>query len=92
MGRGLNHRFLVGPGWRGRGAAVGADRCGRGTSEARKRHGEILAGLMKDGQATGPLVIDAALDALAIERGGTVQTADRDFHRFPGPSFEDPLA
>ena len=63
-----------------------------GIVEPGERHWEILAGLMKDGQATGPLVMDAALAALAIENGATLQTTDRDFHRFPGLSFVDPLA
>ena len=63
-----------------------------GIVEAGERHWEILAGLMKDGQATGPLVMDASLAALAIENGATLQTTDRDFHRFPGFSFVKPLS
>lgn len=35
---------------------------------------------MTRGRATGPLVMDAALAALAIEYGATLQTTDRDFH------------
>ncbi len=63
-----------------------------GIVEPGERHWEILAGLMKSGQATGPLVMDAALAALAIEYGLTLQTTDRDFHRFPGLSFVNPLS
>ncbi|MBI5446982.1 MAG: PIN domain-containing protein, partial [Deltaproteobacteria bacterium] len=63
-----------------------------GILEPGERHWEILAGLMKEGQATGPLVMDAALAALAIENGATLQTTDRDFHRFPGLSFVNPLS
>lgn len=63
-----------------------------GIVEPGERHWEILAGLMKEGQATGPLVMDAALAALAIENGATLQTTDRDFHRFPGLSFANPLS
>ncbi len=63
-----------------------------GIVEPGERHWEILAGLMKKGQAAGPLVMDAALAALAIENGATLQTTDRDFHRFPGLSFVNPLA
>jgi len=63
-----------------------------GIVEPGERHWEILAGLMKDGQATGPLVMDAALAALAIENGATLQTTDRDFHRFPGLSFVNTLS
>jgi predicted nucleic acid-binding protein len=66
-------------------------RLNAGIVEPGERHWEILAGLMKDGQATGPLVMDAALAALAIENGATLQTTDRVFHRFPGLSFENPL-
>ena len=63
-----------------------------GIVEPGERHWEILAGLMTSGQATGPLVMDAALAALAIEYGLTLQTTDRDFHRFPGLSFVNPLS
>jgi toxin-antitoxin system PIN domain toxin len=63
-----------------------------GILEPGERHLEILAGLIKEGQAAGPLVMDAALAALAIENGATLQTTDRDFHRFPGLSFVNPLS
>ncbi len=35
--------------------------------------------------------MDAALAALAIENGATLQTTDRDFHPFPGLDFVNPL-
>lgn len=75
-------------------AAVSAwlGRPNAGIVEPGERHWEILAALMKDGQAAGPLVMDAALAALAIENGATLQTTDRDFHRFPGLSFVNPLS
>ena len=63
-----------------------------GLVEPGERQPEIVAGLMKSGQATGPLVMDVALAALAIEHGLTLQTTDRDFHRFPGLSFASPLS
>ena len=63
-----------------------------GILEPGERHWDILSGLMKKGQAAGPLVMDAALAALAVENGATLQTTDRDFHRFPGLSFVDPLS
>ena len=74
-------------------AAVSAwpERPSAGIAEPGERHWEILAALVMDGQATGPLVMDAALAALAIESGATLQTSDRDFHRFPGLSFVNPL-
>lgn len=37
-----------------------------GTVEPGDRHLEILGALLRDGQATGPLVMDAVLAALAI--------------------------
>jgi len=46
---------------------------------------------MIDGQARGPLVSDAQLAALAIEYGGILQTTDRDFARFPGLRWSNPL-
>jgi predicted nucleic acid-binding protein len=38
------------------------------------------------------LLLHAALAALAIENGATLQTTDRDFRRFPGLSSVNPLA
>jgi len=51
----------------------------------------ILRQMMIDGQARGPLVSDAQLAALAIEYGGTLQTTDRDFARFPELRWSNPL-
>lgn len=55
------------------------------------RHREIFSDLLKTGQATGPLVMDAHLAALAIEHGCTLATTDRDFARFPGLKTINPL-
>lgn len=60
--------------------------------EPGERHLEILDTLMRDGQAAGPLVMDAALAAIAIEHGATLCSTDRDFARFPGLDWQDPLA
>jgi hypothetical protein len=57
-----------------------------------ERHWEILRGLVRDGQAAGPLVMDAVLAAIALEHGATVCTTDRDFSRFSGLSWMNPLA
>ena len=57
-----------------------------------ERHCEILRGLVRDGQAPGPLVMDAVLAAIALEHGATVCTTDRDFSRFSGLSWTNPLA
>jgi hypothetical protein len=55
------------------------------------RHWPILGNLLATGQASGPLVSDAHLAALAIEHGATLITNDRDFARFPGLKVEYPL-
>jgi uncharacterized protein len=55
-------------------------------------HWPILRATMKDGQARGPLVSDAHLAALAISFGATLYTTDRDFARFPGLRWANPLA
>jgi predicted nucleic acid-binding protein len=44
-----------------------------------------------DGQARGPLVTDAQLAALTTEYGGILHTTDRDFARFSGLRFTNPL-
>lgn len=62
-----------------------------GIAEPGERHGEILQKLVRDGQATGPLLMDAALAAIAIEHGATLCTTDRDFARFPGLEWRNPL-
>jgi toxin-antitoxin system PIN domain toxin len=56
------------------------------------RHWRILGGLLVDAQCTGPLVMDAALAALAIEHGAVLCTTDRDFSRFPKLETRDPLS
>jgi uncharacterized protein len=56
-----------------------------------ERHWEILRRMLGEGQASGPLVMDAHLAALAIEHGATLATADRDFARFPGVRLLNPL-
>ena len=63
-----------------------------GIVEPGERHWEILRGLLRDGQAAGPLVMDAVLAAIALEHGATVCTTDRDFSRFPGLTWVNPLA
>jgi len=45
-----------------------------------------------EGRAAGPLVSDAEIAALAMEYGGVLYTTDRDFARFPGLRWKDPLA
>jgi len=56
------------------------------------RHWDIFTGLCLDARATGSLIPDAYLAAIAIESGCEFITTDRDFARFPGLSWTDPLA
>ena len=56
-----------------------------------ERHWDILRGLTHAGQTAGPLVMDAALAAIAIEHGASLFTTDRDFARFPGLRWSNPL-
>jgi len=62
-----------------------------GVLEPGERHWEILSDLMRAGQTTGALVMDAAVAAIAIEHGATLYITDRDFARFPNLKWVDPL-
>lgn len=59
---------------------------------ATERTAGVLAELLRDTPATGNLVPDAQLAALALEHGLVVMTADTDFGRFPQVRWENPLA
>jgi toxin-antitoxin system PIN domain toxin len=54
-------------------------------------HLALLEKMIIKGQAIGPLVSDAVLAALAIENGATLASTDRDFSRFPGLKWVNPL-
>lgn len=54
------------------------------------RHGAILQALLADA-GSARLVNDAHLAALAIEHGLTLCSSDRDFARFRGLRWENPL-
>ncbi len=54
-------------------------------------HWPVLRRMVIEGQASGPLVSDAEIAALTIEYGGVLYTADRDFARFPGLRWKNPL-
>jgi uncharacterized protein len=60
--------------------------------EPTQRHAEILARLLIETPAPGDLVPDAHLAALAIEHDLTLCTNDRDFARFAGLRWMNPLA
>ena len=62
-----------------------------GIIEPTDRHLEFLRTNATAGQARGPLLTDAHLATLAIEHGATLYTTDRDFGRFPGLRFVNPL-
>jgi len=55
------------------------------------RHREIFAMLLVGSSAAGNHVPDAHLAALAIEWGLELQSADRDFARYAGLRWRDPL-
>jgi toxin-antitoxin system PIN domain toxin len=54
-------------------------------------HAEILEKLVGDHGATGALVTDAVLAALAIEYGALLASTDQDFRRFPRVRWINPL-
>jgi toxin-antitoxin system PIN domain toxin len=56
------------------------------------RHWSIFRQMLIEGQVRGPLTTNAALAALTIEYGGVLYTTDRDFARFPGLRWVNPLA
>ncbi len=60
--------------------------------EPTSRHATVLRDLLKDVGTAGNLVPDAHLAALAIEHGAELCSADRDFGRFGGLRWMDPLS
>lgn len=57
-----------------------------------ERHWDLLRHILIEGHVRGPLTTDAELAALTIEHGGVLYTTDRDFARFPGLRWVNPLA
>ena len=55
-------------------------------------HWPILKEMLIAGRVQGPITTDARLAALTLEHGATLHTADRDFARFPGLRWVNPLA
>lgn len=66
-------------------------RSASGMLDPGERHWSILERLLAGDQVRGPLVMDAVLAALAIEHGATLYTTDRDFARFSGLKWRNPL-
>ena len=56
-----------------------------------ERHWSLLRTMLLEGQVRGPMTTDAQLAALTIEYGGVLYTNDRDFARFPGLRWVNPL-
>ena len=56
------------------------------------RHAALLRELLGPLGTAGNLTVDAHLAALAIEHGAELCSSDRDFSRFPGLRWTDPLA
>ena len=56
-----------------------------------EQHWMVLQQMLLDGQTRGPMIADAQLAAVAIEYGGVSHTTDRDFARFPGLRWKNPL-
>lgn len=57
-----------------------------------EQHWPLFRQMLVEGQASGDLTSDAQLAALTIECGGVLHTTDRDFARFPGLRWTNPLA
>jgi toxin-antitoxin system PIN domain toxin len=54
-------------------------------------HWHDLRSTIEQGRAMGSFVSDAAIAAVVIEHGATLQTNDRGFARFPNLRWENPL-
>ena len=59
--------------------------------EPRQRHWDIFTALAEEVAAQGNLIPDAYLAAIAIESGSTWVSTDRDFARFSGLRWINPL-
>jgi toxin-antitoxin system PIN domain toxin len=55
------------------------------------RHWQLLQRLSEQVRLSGAQITDAAIAAIAIEYGAVVHTNDRDFARFPGLRWVNPL-
>jgi uncharacterized protein len=58
---------------------------------AGEQHWNSLRPTLIAGQARGPMVTDSELAALTMEHGGVLHSTDRDFARFPGLRWNNPL-
>jgi len=60
--------------------------------EATERHRELMGAFLEMPSMTSRLVPDAHLAAIAIGHGLTLCSTDGDFARFPGLTWDNPLA
>jgi hypothetical protein len=56
-----------------------------------EQHWVIFQQMLRSGAATGNLVTDAHLAALAVEHNCVLQSTDRDFARFRGLKWKNPI-
>ncbi len=56
-----------------------------------ERHWSFFSEMLVSGDVKGKLTSDAELAALTVEYGGVLYTNDRDFARFPGLRWTNPL-
>lgn len=56
-----------------------------------ERHVLYLKEMVLAGQANGAMITDAQLAALTVQYGGYLCKTDRDFGRFPGLRWGNPL-
>ncbi|MEI9865018.1 MAG: type II toxin-antitoxin system VapC family toxin [Limisphaerales bacterium] len=57
-----------------------------------EHHWKIFQQMLRTGSATGNLVSDAHLAALAVEHNCVLQSCDMDFARFRGLKWKNPIA
>jgi hypothetical protein len=69
--------------WLGRPASV--------VLQPTERHAQVLRGLLIQSGAAGNLTTDAHLAALALTHGATLVSCDRDFARFAGLKWLNPV-
>lgn len=68
------------------------DRPNVSIAQPSERHWAALADVAEASKARGPVLMDAHLATLTMEHGARLATTDRDFTRFAGLRYVDPLA
>jgi uncharacterized protein len=63
-----------------------------GNPQSRSQAHEILETVLRESDLVGIKVTDVVFAALAIEHDATLASTDRDFRRFPGLKWVNPLA